>query len=1060
MKNEKNRKLHGSVLLTVVVVMSLLIVFLFGTLALATAANNRAHVNYSSSQTGVTSRMVAQSAVNAMDASLTYRQAIGNIKPGDAPLDVSVTIGNPSAFNSGALGDIAPVQVEYAGKKKVLRTDPATKKQEWVDNDLLKFTASVTMGGVESKTSAYVLKLTESGTTNSSKGMGFRTTGDASFSCQTSLYGGAYINLPKDNYKYYDEKLPSGEVVKPSFSGTPMTFNNSGAIAEADLYVNNNVKIENWSGFIFPDKGTGVTIWGNLEYGNNVKDSDKCQFEAKEGIDFSNLKFNEIPYLYVDGQIIYGNAFKAGSSNSTLAFPLNVFCGSMECTDGNGAALFETCADIYCMDDGKTSELEAMNFGDSKLYSWAGSVINQAESTAAQPHAQSVYSKGNLKLKNMEIAGDVSCEGWCEINGKVVIHGNLTVKGNLKVNGANLQVDGEIICGTHEGIADDKISSSGKKATLKPGYEKINTFNHDGKVNAFNSIEVKNEKIPYLVLDPANYHYTNPETGIEEGYSDLFGNPLGSDPTKLVYTWREDLTYEQISGILALGTQTTEDIAKIDPSATDAEAQRLQCWRNFYDAAAPLVDPAKAPFTEAEYPDGETTYTVKTYYDIATATTSYGTVPTTEEYSHYDPVTGVEVFDGEPYKTLPMWSVADGKYVDSNTKTDLDYVYASTTNPGVWVPEDEAVKTGEYYPQYAEREVLLGLKQVDNPASAGKLSKESTQVVQTIQELYDSGYSPYTAENSGLPTEFTGTYAGLPAYNLSNGDDVNKLIAASGNNYVKSIGGAGNDLYKIELDNQENKNNLAALYITKSCKLSGSFGSDGKDVVIDPNGNHILIAFEDCSFGAGCDIIVDDSKGGDVTFFIEDNKTLTLNGEAMYATISYMNLLKHFNGKEIQLANVYDESGVKDANYVVKDAGGNPLPDITEDILDGDLAWLKDRLVPALTIRSGDNAKLNIGNFKLLTANIISSGLEFNLSATSTPLFKPSKFYYNGTNVYKPMTNGTTDSEQIIFGCVNTNKASLPNKVQIIFADDGSGGKKPPKTPGDFEYTIMYYDEY
>lgn len=66
MNTRKKRKLHGSVLLTVVFVMSILIVFLFGTMALALAANNRAHVNYSSAQTGITARSVAESAVSAL----------------------------------------------------------------------------------------------------------------------------------------------------------------------------------------------------------------------------------------------------------------------------------------------------------------------------------------------------------------------------------------------------------------------------------------------------------------------------------------------------------------------------------------------------------------------------------------------------------------------------------------------------------------------------------------------------------------------------------------------------------------------------------------------------------------------------------------------------------------------------------------------------------------------------------------------------------------------------------------------------------------------------------
>ena len=48
---KKNNKVKGSILFTVVSVMAILIIFLMGTLVLATSASNRAHRTYSTSQT-------------------------------------------------------------------------------------------------------------------------------------------------------------------------------------------------------------------------------------------------------------------------------------------------------------------------------------------------------------------------------------------------------------------------------------------------------------------------------------------------------------------------------------------------------------------------------------------------------------------------------------------------------------------------------------------------------------------------------------------------------------------------------------------------------------------------------------------------------------------------------------------------------------------------------------------------------------------------------------------------------------------------------------------------
>ncbi|MDE7097896.1 MAG: hypothetical protein K2O60_01950, partial [Ruminococcus sp.] len=152
-KKEDNRKLRGSVLLTVVCVMSLLIVFLFGTLTLATASNNRAHVNYSSAQTDVTSRIVVDSAIRAISVNNDYGSFIGSIGESDTGKTVNVTLGD-GVPNRGRYGDIAPVSVEWAGTKDFY--DPVNQK--WANGGVLKFTSTVSMAGVDSTTSAYVVK--------------------------------------------------------------------------------------------------------------------------------------------------------------------------------------------------------------------------------------------------------------------------------------------------------------------------------------------------------------------------------------------------------------------------------------------------------------------------------------------------------------------------------------------------------------------------------------------------------------------------------------------------------------------------------------------------------------------------------------------------------------------------------------------------------------------------------------------------------------------------------------------------------------------------------------
>ncbi len=121
MRSMKNRKLHGSVLLTVVAVMSLLIIFLFGTLALATATNNRAHVNYSQAQTGITARTIVDTAFKTLGESKDFASAFNKLDASSGVMDIPVSL---SGNASTGFGHINSLTAEHAGKNG--GADPGT----------------------------------------------------------------------------------------------------------------------------------------------------------------------------------------------------------------------------------------------------------------------------------------------------------------------------------------------------------------------------------------------------------------------------------------------------------------------------------------------------------------------------------------------------------------------------------------------------------------------------------------------------------------------------------------------------------------------------------------------------------------------------------------------------------------------------------------------------------------------------------------------------------------------------------------------------------------------
>lgn len=457
MKTKIKRKQRGSVLLTVLFVMSILIVFLVGTLALSIATNDRAHVNYSTAQTSVTARSVAESVItslseigdeDAIQARRDFTKAVAQLTAGQS-MHVPVTL---SGTGTDTMGSVDDVEISYAGTKKYYDVD--TKK--WETRDLLKFTATVTMSGVTSTSSVYVLKhyATDNEGT-SGGGAGFVTTASASLATQANIWGGSYVSLPTlDNaqkYVYRDDNvadlligtdIATGGRNFGSDNKSGLVLQNSGGWAEADFYVNNNVYLENWNGFIFPRKQTGITVLGNLV----LKEDNATGLQFIYKGSKTNLNFNEVPYLYVDG-VLKGdgekNTYQLG--NPTDPFPFNVFCGHMQLgyTDtskvdqGNATSV---TANIYCMDIDQTSYIRGNK--NDPFHIWTESVVTNAKTAADKTVVKGeICSNGNLQLMNCYVQGDVRVRGdltlvFDEAHAEdcgVRIGGDLVVGGNIKV---------------------------------------------------------------------------------------------------------------------------------------------------------------------------------------------------------------------------------------------------------------------------------------------------------------------------------------------------------------------------------------------------------------------------------------------------------------------------------------------------------------------------------------------------------------------------------------------------------------------------------------------------
>ena len=229
MKTEKNNRLRGTVLFTVVAVMALLIIFLTGTLALATASNNRAHKSYSSSQASYTAKTAITGFTQALEASEEVRNKIVNLG-----IDGNSNIIHPTiTFNEGGSQDRTMGRVGYWDEHGVWHdnqitverenlanpTDPNNpaktewvydwkETQKWVQIEKVKITATARVGREESTVTAYLTKMpgdpgeTETVPTNPRTNTGgikgLNTVGDGVFRNGGRYTGGMGIGLSGD----------------------------------------------------------------------------------------------------------------------------------------------------------------------------------------------------------------------------------------------------------------------------------------------------------------------------------------------------------------------------------------------------------------------------------------------------------------------------------------------------------------------------------------------------------------------------------------------------------------------------------------------------------------------------------------------------------------------------------------------------------------------------------------------------------------------------------------------------------------------------------------------
>lgn len=482
--HEKKGKVGGSVLFTVIVVMMVLVVFLMGTLGLASAANKRAQNSYTSSQAQYTARMAVESVLAAMQNDADVAERVYKLR---ANIPINVDISTDRLATAGTTGDaygrIQSCTIENIGK------DYYYVDNKWDGRDIIKITATVQLGTQDSTVSAYILKKEKDSVVNntpSGGGGGLVTAGDATFGTKVSVFGGAGINLG-NSWRNLD---PADALRGYSFDGSA-SFSSQDTTSlqwEAPYVVNGSFTADgSGAALVFPKLGSGFTFWGNFNFNNQIAITSGNPAVLNAGSSAA-LNYTDIPYIYVEKTLSITNGAKG--VNVTNKIPLNILCGNtcIITTD-------PIYANLYMMND-NTPDSEKVekqvywpefkiekyanyiNFNQGSLLSnWTYQLINGVDNPTEHVGG-SIYAQDELCIDADNQKGVV--EGSLVVDDDLLIstqefavEGDLVVKGKLKITNGRVKVGGNFYHDNQAGddYTDKVFDSTGATALTPDAYD-------------------------------------------------------------------------------------------------------------------------------------------------------------------------------------------------------------------------------------------------------------------------------------------------------------------------------------------------------------------------------------------------------------------------------------------------------------------------------------------------------------------------------------------------------------------------------------------------------------
>lgn len=901
MKTEKSKRLKGAVLFTVVSVMSLLIIFLMGTLLLASAANKRAQKSYAVSQAEYTAKTAIESFTKAMESSEEIAGAVQGLNSAIYP-EIIINEGagtksysNGSSYSGdGTLGKVGCYKNNtFLPNHIAVEPVPNSEKyyydeiEGWVELVTVRISATVQLAGEEKTVSAYIRKRAPH-EISESEIKGLQTAGGANLPNGGTYTGGLGVGLEND---------------KPQIS-TPYSITNATTLETNLTFINGSLKAATSSlGINVLSSESETVIMGDLFVDNNkfinVDYTMNGQYTQKE-----------VPYLYVDGGMAFGSSGPVVTGNRS---PYNIFAGTINITKNPKEF---NAADLYLMDTVTGEQLTVKEEGTngnpifkgknkitansgSSLSSWVCSVAEKTE-TQFSSTGGNIYCMGDLELAYTTINGDVRVVGNVVIGPNVKINGDLVVGGTLTLNDTPV-VRGTIYTDSPVGDAQKEVLKQGYTLShnnyhsgLLPGFTKVATKRYDNVVQP--SYEVANNPVEYLTVNNKkieNLKFENESIEnvlVEDSNIDVLeAKPANWDPKLFIlqssYSGYEYKTFDE--PVILYGCKLNNKVYEEKP---------------YYQVNG--VDEENNPVKTGEIVDYPITYFVKDKDGVTTnqlTGTSYTYYKMDKDGNATD-----EVVDYE----YTIYRVANDEVTVTDDIVDTDVTYYEKIGGSV----TETILTEEQTMMYYEVSPNgnVGTEKVEESKNYFKVDKEGNPIVQ------NGNYVKTDEENTIYKVDMNGNVTDEE----TDIQEVKYIVDADGN-FILDQNNKAIETYETYI-----------YFLTDETKLDSNFKQYNADIINAAKNNKNMVPADRLSQIVG--VYYTDENGNIIydaegkfsqeatTYFDPSGNVVSKNEAVELITIQHTSVGLY--GKEI-----YPSSMTRDAILgYVRDANGN----ITDEIDD------------------------------------------------------------------------------------------------------------------------------